>query len=511
MKNYLQHLLQYVFSAFPAPDNSKAATSLENNPLLRRWIIGGGILAGLLAIVTAISPKFAANIPIAQQPILPMVALLVLAGVAFLYLVGLIPRTSSQKRLMLWILLLGAALRVLMFFSTPILEVDFNRYLWDGAVTAHGFNPYEFSPDEIRASQTAKTVVPPDLTRLSRQPGATIDRINHSYLRTIYPPVTQAAFVIAYWIAPWRLFAWRIVLLIADLATVVILLSLLKYLNLSPLWISIYWLNPLLIKEIFNSGHMDLLVFPFLLGALLLLIRHKPQAAMIPLAFAVGTKIWPVALLPIFLRPLWPNARKMAGAVGIFAILLAVMFAPVYLSGLGESSGFNAYSNRWELNDSAFKLIAWGAIPFLKFFEFHPGHSQFVARVITGLLLFGWIIFLTLQNVREPRRIIDQCLLIVAAMFLLSPTQFPWYATWMIPLLVISPRSKAPLWGKPLLLLTALLPLYYLWHYFDAIGNVDIFNYGIVWIEFVPVWLLLIRDWRRKQKFAIPDAGYQKP
>jgi len=383
--------------------------------------------------------------------------------------------------------------------------VDFNRYLWDGAVTAHGFNPYEFSPDEIRASQTAKTAVPSALTRLSQQPGATIGRINHSYLRTIYPPVTQAAFALAHWIGPWRLFAWRIVLLIADLVTMVILLILLKYLNLSPLWISIYWLNPLLIKEIFNSGHMDLLIFPFLLGAILLLIREKPQAAMIPLALAVGIKIWPVVLLPVFLRPLWPNLRKMTGAMIVFAIIVAALFVPVYLSGLGESSGFNAYSNRWELNDSILKLLVWGAIPVLKIFGFHPGHSQFVARVMTGVLLLGWIVFLTLQKTREPWQIIDQCLLIVAAMFLLSPTQFPWYATWMIPLLAISPRSNAPLWGKPLLLLTALLPLYYLWHYFDAIGKVDIFNNWIVWIEFVPVWLLLIRDWRR---FGV---GFIKP
>lgn len=497
MKNFLQQLFRYTFSHFPAFHNSKFATTSENKPILLRWIIGGGTLTGLLALVAAISPEFAADIPIARQPILPMVALLALAGVAFLYLVELIPRTASQKRLMLWILLIGATLRGLMLFSTPILEVDFNRYLWDGAVTAHGFNPYEFSPDEIRASQTAKTTVPAQLTRLSQQPGATINRINHSYLRTIYPPVTQAAFAIAHWIGPWRLFAWRIVLLIADLATVVILLSLLKYLSLSPLWISIYWLNPLLIKEIFNSGHMDLLVFPFLLYAILLSLRHKPQAAMIPLALAVGVKIWPVVLLPVFLRPLWPNVRKMARAMIVFTIIAAVLFAPIYLSGLGENSGFNAYSNRWELNDSAFKLFVWGAIPVLKTFGFHPGHSQFVARVVTGLLLIGWIAFLTLQNTRKPQQIIDQCLLIIAAMFLLSPTQFPWYATWMIPLLVISPR-------KPLLLLTALLPLYYLWHYFDAMGKVDIFNNWIVWIEFVPVWLLLIRDWRLKRKCSIP-------
>jgi hypothetical protein len=37
----------------------------------------------------------------------------------------------------------------------------------------------------------------------------------------------------------------------------------------------VYWWNPLLVKETFNSGHLDVIAFPFVLEALLLNLRKK--------------------------------------------------------------------------------------------------------------------------------------------------------------------------------------------------------------------------------------------
>jgi hypothetical protein len=81
-------------------------------------------------------------------------------------------------------------------------------------------------------------------------------------------------------------------------------------------------------------------------------------------------------------------------------------------------------------------------------------------------------------------------LVLVAALFLLSPTQFPWYFTWIAPPLVLAP-------SRALLLLTFTLPLYYLKFYLDARGQVQLFHHGIVWLEYIPVWLLLLWDWGR--------------
>jgi hypothetical protein len=107
----------------------------------------------------------------------------------------------------------------------------------------------------------------------------------------------------------------------------------------------------------------------------------------------------------------------------------------------------------------------------------------------------AWISWLARKKSNEPAELFERCLLAVAAVFLLSPTQYPWYYTWMIPFLAIRPRTS-------LLLLTATLPLYYLRFYFDARGKAGIFDYGIVWLEYVPVWCMIIAEWHKKRRAA---------
>ena len=86
-----------------------------------------------------------------------------------------------------------------------------------------------------------------------------------------------------------------------------------------------------------------------------------------------------------------------------------------------------------------------------------------------------------------------RCLVIVAAAFLLSPTQFPWYFLWMAPLLAIGPN-----WA--LLSLTCLMPLYYLRFHFLGRDMVDTFDNGVVWLQFAPVWCLLAWGWWRTRR-----------
>ena len=105
-------------------------------------------------------------------------------------------------------------------------------------------------------------------------------------------------------------------------------------------------------------------------------------------------------------------------------------------------------------------------------------------RPAGGLRLAGIIVLLRRPVVGE-RDVARRSLYIVAAAFLLSPTQFPWYYLWCLPLLALCPRPS-------LLLLTVLLPLYYLRFYVRHHYGAGWFDYGIVWVEYVPVWCLLV-------------------
>ncbi|MEJ2091061.1 MAG: hypothetical protein P8X65_02615 [Syntrophobacterales bacterium] len=413
-------------------------------------------------------------------------ALGVTAGVVYLLAVSRILRLPDSTRLVVFVLVAGALMRLVLFFSTPILEDDFYRYLWDGAVTAQGINPYVHAPEDFLAEPESQRPGPPVLRRLSREGAQVLARINHPHLTTIYPPVSQLAFALAYRLAPFSLTAWRLVLTAFDLATLALLFVILRTLNLPLLLLTIYWWNPLFLKEIVNSAHLDVLALPFALGAVLLALKGRPVLALAPLAGGIGAKLWPVVLAPLVLRPLFSQPRRLALGVFLLGTLLVLLFLPVLTAGGGEPAGFWAYARQWEMNDAFFKGLHWGVLAVLGLFGVYAAAPAITRVLVLGLLTI-WIFWQVRPPLEDGSDFCERALLLLAALFLLSPTQFPWYYVMIIPFVTLRPR-----WS--LLLLTALLPLYYLRYYFLARGQAAWFDYGVVWLEYVPVWLLLLKE-----------------
>jgi hypothetical protein len=463
------------------------------------WGLMGLVFVGLHIALAWLSPDFSHDRDLTSKPILVLVGIELFVGVLYLLVVWSVRDAPRDKAWLVWVIAVGALLRVSLLGSTPMLEDDYYRYLWDGAVVAKRVNPYAFAPSQILENDEEAGSVPTLLRQLAADSGDVASRINHPRLRSIYPPIAQAAFALAHWLRPWSLVAWRLVLLGFDLVTLGLLILLLRRLKLPLLWLVAYWWNPLLVKETFNSGHMDVIILPFVLGAVLLTISDKHVWAAGSLGLAIGAKIWPVVLLPIVLRPVLTNPKRLLPALGLFSLLGCAMFLPIYAAGFDDSSGFVVYGQRWEMNDASFMAIVWVAQVFLKGIGIHPGHGYFVARVCVVVMLAVWIVWFARQKAGDAADVCERCLLIIAAMFLLSPTQFPWYYVWLVPFLAIRPRPS-------LLLLTVLLPLYYLRFYLDARGNKEFFDYGIVWLEYVPVWLLLVREWymRRQRRSVVP-------
>ena len=194
----------------------------------------------------------------------------------------------------------------------------------------------------------------------------------------------------------------------------------------------------------------------------------------------MGAKLWPVVLLPVVLSRLWRVPLHLFLAVALFSFLSLMLLLPVYLGGFDWNSGFMAYGRQWEMNDALFMALTWGVAWFAKLvpatFSVLPTQVDAAARIFTLLILGAWIAWLSRHEPAEPAEFWERSLLIAAALVLLSPTQFPWYYLWVLPLLVIKPRFS-------LLLLGALLPLYYLRFYYAARDNVGVFDYYIVWLE----------------------------
>ncbi|MBI3118050.1 MAG: DUF2029 domain-containing protein [Candidatus Hydrogenedentes bacterium] len=384
----------------------------------------------------------------------------------------------------------GLLMRLAMMPSAPMMNDDFYRYLWDGALVAHGHSPYAYAPQEIVAGSATKKIG--DLGDANAE---VIERINHPWLRTIYPPIAQAAFGMAHIIAPGRILGLRLVWLCADALTLVLLASLLKSLGLPRHFLLIYWWNPLLIKEVYNSTHMEALILPFVAGALLLAVRNRNRASAVLLALGVGAKLWPVLLLPALIRRSNLSYRQGMAVGATFVAVSCAVTAPLLTRALDSSSGLRAYASHWEMNDSLYTLLhAAGAM-------LTPENPHTAARAIVGILLAGWIAWLCRTPAETGRQLCARALWSVAALFLLSPTQFPWYWIWLLPLLVVSPSPA-------LLLLTATLPLYYLRFPMHELGYVSWFDFGLVWIQFGPSLVLLA--WEAWRRFAIDAAPHTK-
>lgn len=435
----------------------------------------------LLEVVIALhSTRFRHDTTLAAGVIPFFVGLQVTAGLVYLAVIRTLRRYGHASGRLTGLVIVGVLLRAITWFSQPILEDDYFRYLWDGAATSAGVSPYRYSPADV-LDRTAS--VPERLRIEALSGGPLIMRINHPDLTTIYLPVAQLAFFAAHVASPFSLHAWKAVLLVADVGALLLIVWLLKFFALPREWIVVYWWNPLLIKETYNSAHLDVLLLPLLLGAVVFRIRDKPVASALLLALAGGVKLWPVLLAPLFLGRYLRRATRNLLAPLLFVAITIALIVPMTVESR-EHSGLIAFAGRWEMNDAFFAGLAWVS----RFVS--PSGPEIVRFGIAGAIV-AFSLTLGFRKQDSPRSLIAGALAVTSTLFLVSPAQFPWYFTWLLPLLAIVPFM-------PLIALTAALPLYYLRFHFVVIGREGLFDNGIVFLEWAPIWGLLLAALARR-------------
>lgn len=452
------------------------------------WIGGFGMLVWSVAICL-LSYQFGTDRPLLNKPIVILVSIMLTAGLLYSLVALKTDQLNLSTRHWIWIVGVGVIMRLLMLPSNSILENDYYRYLWDGAATAEGFNPFARSPADVLGYQTTQmNDYPKKLLELKQSGQAVLEKINHPSLRTIYPLTAQVLFSLAYRIKPWSLPAWRSLILLSDVIILVLLILLCRRTGINTSRIIIYWWHPLIIKEFYNNAHMDLLVFPFLLGALLAVSYSRPLVTALLTALSIGTKVWPIVLVPLYWKPLLKKKKwwSVMAAVLLLA-LVAALFWPVAISKLDSSSGFTAYAKSWQMNDALFMLVVWWLQQIGHLIGWSTGTALLMARGGMIAVLGTWLLWLLKQKLETPRQLAVASLCMVTAVFMLSPTQYPWYYGWVIPFLIFYPSPG-------LILLSVNLSLYYLRFYFKARNQVELFDAGLVWLEYGPVWIILIGE-----------------
>ena len=448
---------------------------LKNNYFKSVWIVFFILLIVYSIYILIKSPELALGIKPHTEDIVPYVSFRMIIGLYFFIAVLNIKKIKSNKLWLGLIIAVGLVSRIILIPSQPVLEDDYYRYLWDGAVTAHGYNPYVYSPEA--AMDFTNGDVPEELHELANESGKIVKNINHPHIRTIYPILSQIVFATAYFISPWEFWAWKVLLLLFDIALLLILIQTLKLLKLPLLFVVFYWLNPIVIHEIFNGAHMDILAMLFVSLSLYLSIKNKTWFAVVALALAVGFKLWPLVLLPLLLRNFWQDKKLLAKFIGAFAGLVLVLFIPVLVSTLDDTLGFIKYAGKWINNAAIYSSYQWIVQETISFLHISVSCLSCINR--WGIFIIYLLIIAIILRKTHPNNLefFNKALLIVAVLYLISPTQFPWYYTWMVPVLAVRPKVS-------LLLYPMLLPLYQLKYLSDY----------IIYIEHIPVLILFILE-----------------
>lgn len=411
----------------------------------------------------------------------------ILIGILFFLAIINITKIPVKENWIAWIIFTGLLARLILIPSLPVLEDDFYRYLWDGAVTANEFNPYTISPQQVLEKDHN---VPEKILKLADESGDVIHKINHPQIRTLYPSLAQIVFALSYFLFPWSVVGWKFIMLIGDLLLLFFLIKILRELQLPKSFIAIYWLNPIVLHEYFNTGHYDLFALLFTAISFYYLLKNENVIASITLALAVGFKLWPILLFPFYMRRLFNQKSKLFSSIAAFLIFTVVIFIPVLSAGWDENQGFMKYASNWINNAGFYTLLKDSIDLFTNVFKIYYVCADCVARWITIGLMTITVLWLIRKPAKDNRELANKILIAVAIMFLISPTQFPWYFTWLVLPLVFSPKFS-------LLMYVFLIPLYHL----NFLGGY------FIYIQHIPVILLFIYEIKKGSGFGFfnPD------
>lgn len=469
---------------------------LDGRLLPLAWVVVALCLIALTMAFVGQQARFEWHLALKDIPARALTLGLVTAGLVYAATLPLARATALmdddlQRRLVRLVVLVGLGLRLALIPTVPALEDDQQRYLWEGALAAHGMSPYAIAPaDGLAADRNTA------LGQLAEQAGPVLDRVNHPHLKTIYPPVAIGAFALAHRLSPFDLTAWRLVLLGADCLTLVLLLALLKDTGRAAIWVALYWWSPIALKEIMNSGHMDALLPPFVLGALLLTLRGRSISGIGAMSLAAGVKVWPVLLLPLLLRPMLADRRRLMCGMLVAGAIFAALAAPIVLGGLDQRSGFIAFAGEWQANSALLPALRDHIVAPITGLGTGPaGGAGWIARALLAGLAASVALALAIRPPRSADDLIQKAATVTLVLVLVSPAQFPWYMLWTLPFLPFAPR-------RGVVAMAALVPIYYVSFHFAAIGTYPVFRDRIVWLIWTPIWLILgleaLADRRRR-------------
>src|SRR5262249_22991557 len=165
---------------------------------------------------------------------------------------------------------------------------DVRRYLWDGRVQRLGYSPYSLVPSD------------PALSALHTPETRTL---NNPDVPSPYPAGAQFFFRAVTAIHE-SLLAFKVALVVCNVAIVVVLVQYLRSSGEGAHWVLAYAWHPL-VAIVAGSVHIDVVGALLLLVSFLALARRWRGVASVAFGLAVAVKVLPIVLLPLY----WKRVR----------------------------------------------------------------------------------------------------------------------------------------------------------------------------------------------------------
>jgi hypothetical protein len=332
------------------------------------------------------------------------------------------------QRVPVWAsLALAFVLRALCTQAAPLLEDDHFRYLWDGLRTATLLDPYRLPP----AAFFGDASLP--------QPWQDIlCGINNPHLPSIYGPLLQCVFAVAYWLTPGQLAGLQWLLVCADMAVLGLLAHQVLHRtgrhrchNINPRWLLAYALHPLLLREGIGSAHPDILVGLLLLCSVLAWQAQRAVLTGLFWGLALSCKVSALVALPLLLMApaaayAWPWCYRVGLAAAATVVLLYLPF--VWVGG-SDLASLRVFGSSWRFNPLMYRWLE-AVLPVAML---RAGAALLVLLCVTGVLLW-WRRGGQTQNGRAAWPPLDLALM---ALLVWSPVVNPWYWLWALPLAIL--------------------------------------------------------------------------
>jgi hypothetical protein len=331
--------------------------------------------------------------------------------------------------------------------ARPDLSTDIYRYAWEGRIMLDGHNPFSAPPGD------------PALVPLR---DADYPYISEQRMPTIYPPLAQGAFLLAAAVHPGPA-ALKVLFSLFNLATLWLLMRLLRRRGIPASRLVLFAWNPLVIVETGHSGHVDAMAAFFLVLAIELWESRRRVLAGAMLGASVLVKYIAVAMAPWLLR------RRFAIALIAMTAVVAIGYIPFLNAGTDLFSSLRVYSSHWWFNGPPYIALA----SFL-------GDGDVARR----LLAAGGIAFAIAAAHRE-RDAARYAFLVLGCALVVSPTVYPWYLVSILPLLCLFP-SRAWIGFSGLVMLS-----YGVWPVYVESGAWLVPTWLLA-LEYVPFYLLLL-------------------